>query len=38
MLHATYAQAARDGTEAAHRAYMAALETVMRQAGRAIAS
>lgn len=38
MLHATYAQAARDGTEAAHRAYMEALDTVMRQAGRALAS
>lgn len=38
MLHATYAQAARDGTEAAHRAYMEALETVMRQAARALAS
>lgn len=38
LLHATYAQAARDGTEGAHRAYMAALETVMRQAARALAS
>lgn len=38
LLHATYARAARDGTDGAHRAYMAALETVMRQAGRALAS
>jgi hypothetical protein len=29
-LHATYAVAARDGTMAAHRAYMAALDRVMR--------
>ena len=29
-LHATYAVAARDGTPAAHRAYMCALERVMR--------
>ena len=29
-LHATYAVAARDGTPAAHRAYMRALDRVMR--------
>lgn len=29
-LHATYAVAARDGTPAAHRAYMCALDRVMR--------
>ena len=29
-LHATYAVAARDGTTAAHRAYMCALDRVMR--------
>jgi hypothetical protein len=29
-LHATYAVAARDGTPAAHRAYMLALDRVMR--------
>ncbi len=29
-LHATYAVAARDGTPAAHRAYMSALDRVMR--------
>jgi hypothetical protein len=29
-LHATYAVAARDGTRAAHRAYMYALDRVMR--------
>jgi hypothetical protein len=38
LLHATYAQAARDGTDAAHRAYMAALDGVMRQAARKLAS
>jgi hypothetical protein len=38
LLHATYAQAARDGTDAAHRAYMAALDAVMRQAARRLAS
>jgi hypothetical protein len=38
LLHATYAQAARDGTDAAHRAYMAALDAVMRQAARKLAS
>jgi len=29
-LHATYALAARDGTPVAHRAYMSALDRVMR--------
>ena len=29
-LHATYAVAARDGTPGAHRAYMCALDRVMR--------
>jgi len=38
LLHATYAQAARDGTDDAHRAYMSALEAVMRQAARSLAS
>ncbi len=37
-MHATYAEAARDGTDAAHRAYMAALDAVMRQAARHLAS
>lgn len=37
-LHATYAVAARDGTDSAHRAYMAALDGVMRQAARRLAS
>ncbi|HLX89409.1 MAG TPA: hypothetical protein VKR22_13260 [Acidimicrobiales bacterium] len=37
-LHATYAVAARDGTEAAHRAYMVALDRVMRLAAPRIAS
>lgn len=31
-LHATYAVAARDGTDTAHRAYMVALDAVMRLA------
>ena len=37
-LHATYAVAARDGTHAAHRAYMEALDQVHRTAGSALAS
>lgn len=36
-LHATYAVAARDGTESAHRAYMEALDHVMRLAARRLA-
>ena len=37
-LHATYAVAARDGTDASHRAYMTALDRVMRLAAPRIAS
>ncbi|HUY63047.1 MAG TPA: hypothetical protein VMV14_00860 [Acidimicrobiales bacterium] len=37
-LHATYAVAERDGTEPAHRAYMQALDRVMRLARPVIAS
>lgn len=37
-LHVTYAVAARDGTDAAHRAYMQALDRVLRQARARIAS
>lgn len=37
-LEATYAIAARDGTEADHRAYMRALDRVMRLAARRLAS
>ena len=36
-LHATYAVAARDGTDSAHRAYMGALDRVMRLARRRLA-
>jgi hypothetical protein len=36
-LHATYAVAARDGSDAAHRDYMEALDRVMRLAGRRLA-
>lgn len=36
-LHVTYAVAARDGTDAAHRAYMEALDRVLRQARSRIA-
>ena len=37
-LHATYAVAARDGTPGAHRAYMGALDRVMRLVGPLVAS
>lgn len=37
-LHATYAVAERDGSDEAHRAYMAAFDRVMRQAGALLAS
>jgi hypothetical protein len=37
-LHATYAIAARDGTDAAHRAYMEALDRVLRLARSRLAS
>jgi len=37
-LHATYALAARDGTAASHRAYMRALDDVMRQVRPLVAS
>jgi hypothetical protein len=37
-LHATYAVAARDGTEGAHRAYMRALDRVMRRVRPLVAS
>ncbi|HTZ09885.1 MAG TPA: hypothetical protein VMB72_12475 [Acidimicrobiales bacterium] len=37
-LHATYALAARDGTAAAHRTYMRALDDVMRQVRPVVAS
>lgn len=37
-LEATYAVAARDGTNSAHRAYMQALDRVMRLAARRLAS
>lgn len=37
-LEATYAVAARDGTDTAHCAYMEALDRVMRLAGRRLAS
>ena len=37
-LHATYAVAERDGTDAAHRAYMDALDRLLRLAGRRLAS
>ena len=33
MLHATYAVAARDGTDRAHRAYLRALDRVLRLVG-----
>jgi len=37
-LHATYAVAERDGTDAAHRCYMRALDRVLRRAGSVLAS
>ena len=37
-LHATYAVAERDGTDGAHRAYMDALDRLLRLAGRRLAS
>ncbi|MDE3086760.1 MAG: hypothetical protein KGJ77_08335 [Acidobacteriota bacterium] len=37
-LHATYAVAERDGTDTAHRAYMDALDRLLRLAGRPLAS
>ena len=37
-LHATYAVAERDGTDEAHRAYMDALDRLLRLAGRRLAS
>lgn len=37
-LHATYAVAERDGTDGAHRAYMDALDRLLRLAGRQLAS
>ncbi|MHB8681959.1 MAG: hypothetical protein ACYDA2_07690 [Acidimicrobiales bacterium] len=37
-LHATYAVAARDGSDTTHRAYMCALDRVMRQARPILAS
>ena len=37
-LHATYAVAARDGTDTAHRAYMVALDRIMRLAAPRLAS